>query len=359
MPMRTGYERAVPLRTGITSDLWSKVAQDDGEVVSIKGGVMTVKYANGKVDAVELGIRHGTWAGKTVPHEVITDHKVGDKIIKGKVISYNKNWYKPDSLYPDQVILSMATLARTVIWESDATFEDSSSISESLAKRLETRFSFPRVVSIPFDHEVRDLVEIGDVVGADDLACVLYPPMSVDASDRHNEVARDILERLRDKSPRMKKKGTVTAIKVRYSGEMEDMSESVRELVEHHDGILARKRKQMQLPIVDGSIEPNVRMNGTEIGTNTVNIEIMVDYDLAASGGDKVVWGHQLKSVPCEVFTGRLETLSGVKIDGIFGALSIEDRMVRSCYIMGTTNRLLSKTGEDACDIFFRNALKK
>ena len=76
-------------------------------------------------------------------------------------------------------------------------------------------------------------------------------------------------------------------------------------------------------------------------------------------GGDKVVWAHQLKSVPCEVITGKLETLTGIKLDGIFGALSIEDRMVRSVYVMGTTNRLLNKTGEDACDIFFRNALKK
>lgn len=335
------------------------MAEDDGEIASIKNGLITVKYGNGKSEIVELGVRHGTWAGKIIPHEIVTDFKVGDKVKAGEVLSYNKHYFSRDSLYPEQVIFMINTLARIVIWESKETFEDSSAISESLAERLETRFSYERVVSIPVDHEVRDLVKVGDKVEADDLACILYPPLSVDAADRHSEVARDILERLRDKSPRMKKKGVVTSIQVRYSGDIDSMSESVRDLVEHHDGILARKRKMMGEPIVDGSVPPNLRIDGKEIGNDVVNIIIKVDYDLATSGGDKLVWGHQLKSVPCEVFSGRLETLSGVKIDGIFGALSIEDRMVRSCYIMGTTNRLLAKTSEDASNIFFRNALNK
>ncbi len=318
-----------------------------------------MKFADGNTVVVELCTLYGTWAGKIVPHEVITDLKVGDKVKEGIPVAYNKHYYKKDSLYPDQVIFMNSTLARIVIWESDATFEDSSALTESLARRLATKFSKKRVVNVAFDHEVRDLVKVGDHVKADDLLCVLYPPLSTDAAERHDDVAREILERLSNESPRAKKKGVISKIGVRYSGEVEEMSETLRELVEHYDGEVARMRKQLKQPIVDGSISPNVRIDGKEIGNDSVNIIIHIDYDLAMSGGDKVVWAHQLKSVPCEVISGRLETRGGVKLDGIFGALSIEDRMVRSCYIMGTTNRLLDKTGEDACAIFFRNALKK
>lgn len=359
MPLGTGYERVMSRRTGVTGDLWSKIADRDGEVVSIKNNIITVKYADGETDVVEMGIRHGTWAGKTVPHEVITDLKAGDKVKNGTPIAYNKHYYRKDSLYPDQVVFMNATLARVVIWESDATFEDSSAISEGLAARLLTKFTKRRTVSVDFDFEIRDVKQVGDVVAANDLLCALYPPLSSDAANRHDEASREVLERLSSESPRAKKKGKITSIDVRYSGDVEEMSESLRDFVEHHDGELARKRKQMKEPIVDGSTAPNVRIDGTEIGNNKVCIEFKIDYDLSMVGGDKVVWAHQLKSVPCEVITGKLETLTGIKLDGIFGALSIEDRMVRSVYVMGTTNRLLNKTGEDACDIFFRNALKK
>lgn len=359
MPLGTGYERVMSRRTGVTGDLWSKIADKDGEVIGIKNNIITVKYANGETDVVELGTRHGTWAGKTVPHEVITDLKVGDKVKKGSPIAYNKHYYRKDSLYPDQVIFMNSTLARVVLWESDATFEDSSAMSEELAARLMTKFTKPRSVSVNFDFDIRDVKNVGDKVEADDFLCSIYPPLSSDAANRHDEVSREVFEKISSDSPRAKKKGVITSISVRYSGDIEEMSESLREFVEHHDGELARKRKQMKQPIVDGSVSPNVRINGTEVGNNKVVIEFKIDYNLAMVGGDKVVWAHQLKSVPCEVLTGKLETLSGVKIDGIFGALSIEDRMVRSVYFMGTTNRLLSKTGEDACGIFFRNALKK
>lgn len=359
MPLGTGYERVMVHRTGVTGDLWSKIAQGEGEVVSVKNGVITVKYDSGETDVVELGVRHGVWAGKTVPHEVITDLKAGDKVSKGTPIAYNKHYYSKDSLYSNQVVFKNATLARTVIWESDATFEDSSAITEELAERLMTKFTKRRTVSIDFDFGIRDAKEVGDLVEADDLLCVLYPPLSTDAANRHDEVTRDLLERLSTESPQAKKRGVITNIDVRYSGDPEEMSESLREFVEHHDGILARKRKQMKEPLVDGSTAPNVRIDGTEVGTNRVVVEYKIDYDLTMVGGDKLVWAHQLKSVPCEVITGGLETMGGVKIDGIFGALSVEDRMVRSVYLIGTTNRLLNKTGEDACAIFFRNALNK
>lgn len=358
MPLRTGYERIMAHRfKSIDGDLWAAMAKDDGEVVSIKNNVITVKYKDGETDAVELGVRHGVWSGQHVPHEVITELKVGDKVKKDNVIAYNKHYFKRDSLYPDQVIFANSTLARVVIWESDDTYEDSSAITSELAERLTTTFAEKRVVKVNFDFEIRNLVNVGDVVEADDLLCMLFPPLSTDAADRHDEIAQDILERLSNESPRAKKRGKITSIKVMYSGDIEKMTSSLKHLVEHHDGDIYRKCKQLKIQPHDGTIPPNVRVGGTEVGDDVVMIQIMIDYDLGMAGGDKVVFAHQAKSVVNGIVTGRLETKTGVKCQAIFGGRSIEARIIRSIYYMGTSNRLLKKIGDDAASIFFKNAI--
>jgi hypothetical protein len=53
------------------------------------------------------------------------------------------------------------------------------------------------------------------------------------------------------------------------------------------------------------------------------------------------VFGNQLKSIFGRIMSGRNETESGVAIDGIFGYLSISNRIVYSPELMGTTNSLL------------------
>lgn len=55
----------------------------------------------------------------------------------------------------------------------------------------------------------------------------------------------------------------------------------------------------------------------------------------------KAVFANQLKTVIGEVMDNEVTTESGTVIDAIFGKLSVDNRIVGSVDIMGTTNTLL------------------
>jgi hypothetical protein len=68
--------------------------------------------------------------------------------------------------------------------------------------------------------------------------------------------------------------------------------------------------------------------------------------------GDKGVFGNQLKTVFGEVMERDLFTESGVKVEAIFGAKSVADRIVSSPELNGTTTTLLDVIGDKAVALY-------
>jgi len=73
---------------------------------------------------------------------------------------------------------------------------------------------------------------------------------------------------------------------------------------------------------------------------------------VGVTAGDKLVYASQLKSVISRVMTGRNETESGEAIDALFGNTSVEDRMVLSPKLMGTTNTLLRVLSQHIASVY-------
>ena len=69
--------------------------------------------------------------------------------------------------------------------------------------------------------------------------------------------------------------------------------------------------------------------------------------------GDKAVFGNQMKTVVGRVIEGIHETENGDWYDSIFGCKSIQDRIVLSPLLLGTTNTLLRVIGEKAALEYF------
>ena len=59
-----------------------------------------------------------------------------------------------------------------------------------------------------------------------------------------------------------------------------------------------------------------------------------------------------MKTVFGDVFEKDIVSESGVKIDAIFGAKSIADRIVNSPFLIGTTTTLLKIIGQRAVRIY-------
>ena len=66
----------------------------------------------------------------------------------------------------------------------------------------------------------------------------------------------------------------------------------------------------------------------------------------------KGVFANQMKTVFSEVMAYEMKTESGEIIDAVFGQKSIENRIVLSPAIIGTTNVLLDIIGKKAAAIF-------
>lgn len=345
VPLRTGYERVLGMRTG---DLYCKTATRDGGVVkSIKDSVITIGYPDGTTDTYPIGRVFGKWSGEIVPHNLVTDLKVGETVKEGQAITYNSHYFQPDSMDPTAILYKNATLARTVFWEASETLEDSCGITESFAKRLVTRSTEIRNIRVEFTQEVRNLLAVGTTVDSNTILCTIYEPMT-GAEDIYEDDALDTLTQISSLNPTAKVRGVIERIEVIYSGELDHMTPSLQQLVSDSDRLLYRKNRQLGLPISTGQVEPGYRIDNNAMGNDSVIIKVYITRDVDMGVADKLVVGHQMKATVGSVLPDTLCTADGDAIDVISGYDALLRRMVLSVEFMGTTNTLLMKLNDMA-----------
>jgi hypothetical protein len=128
--LRTGYDNVLAHRT---SELYSKVAKDEGTVTKVTDDVIQVTYKDGTVDAYGLGLAIGEASGEFHSHTKVTDLKVGDKFNKGDVIGWDRQWFERDLFCPGQVAWKCGKMVRIALTEDSSVFEDSLVISRAFA----------------------------------------------------------------------------------------------------------------------------------------------------------------------------------------------------------------------------------
>lgn len=348
LPLRTGYEAAMPHRN---SDLFCFAARQDGVVVELTDTGVVVEYKDGTRKGVELGRRYGSSAGLTIPHEVVSPMKMGQKFKAGDIVSYNSDFYEFDFLNPKNVIWKGGVMVNTAIFECTDTLEDSSVISVSVANQMTTRMSKIRTIVLNFDQTVNKLVKLGREVEADDILCIIEDAVTADTG-LFDEESLDTLRVLGSHMPSAKTRGVVERIDVFYHGDKEDMSESVRALVNTSDRLLAQRLKARGRKPLTGSVDESFRVEGTPLALDTLAIRIYITGDVPMGVGDKGVFGNQLKTVIGRVMDDTTTAEDGTPIEAIFGYKSISDRIVLSPEIIGTTSTLLEVIGKKAFEIY-------
>lgn len=348
MPARTGYERVLAHRT---DELFAKTARTDGKVTNKSENVITVTYSDGEVVSYEIGRRFGRWGGYNLPHDIHTDLKVGDAVKLGTPIVYNKQFFERDYLDKNQVIYKTGILARTVLWEGVDTLEDSSALSLKLADKLVSELTEVRNIKVPFDLEVKNLIKPGTKVEPESILCRLHT-VTQGNRDIFDEDALSVLDLLSSNSPKAKMTGVVDKIEVLYSGELENMSESLLAIAEQSDSQIRKFNKQLGKRATDGYVEAGYRVGGDPIENNTAIIRVYITGEQGMGVGDKAVFGNNLKTVICRIMNGPYTTEDGIEVDAIFGYTSIANRIVLSSELMGTTNTLCVLLGEKAVKLY-------
>lgn len=344
MPLRTGYERVIGHRT---PPLYCTTSKKPGGVVKeVNKKSVVVEYPDGEVIAIETGRIFGKWSGKVIPHEIICPVKVGDKLDVGAVIAYNKHYFQPDVLDPSQVLLKPGVLARTVLWESTGTLEDSCGMSRKFASKLGTSSSHPRYIPIRYDQEIMNLLKVGEMVDPESILCTVYNPVGGALDVYQGENALNTIQDLESLNPKAEHTGKVEKIEIFYCGENDEMSESLRMVVDASDTRIYRERKEMRQRTVDGRVDPGYRIDGKTMHDGMAMLVVYITGNTAMGIGDKCVFANQMKSVVGNIYPEPMTSKDGKEIDCDFGYLSIMNRIVNSAILTGTTNTLLVALGE-------------
>tara|TARA_Y100001956_G_scaffold9851_1_gene8645 strand:- start:7201 stop:11352 length:4152 start_codon:yes stop_codon:yes gene_type:complete len=341
-PYRTGSEKLAAHRT---SSKHASVATQDGKVTDVTEDSIVVKYADKTEVEYPLGRWFGSHEGATYPHDMATTFKKGDTFKARDVLAYNAKHFEPDVISPRQVNWKNGVLATIALIEGEPTFEDSNTISPELSAKLVSETTKVKEVAIKFDQLVTEMAKVKDKVGVDSILCTFADDVTGGTGTFTDEAAAT-LRKVSSHSPRAKVKGHIDKIEVVYHGDIEDMSESVAEIVKRADRQRKKEAKAANGKIAEtGSVDGSYRIEGVPLAYNEIAIRFYISHMSPMVGGDKGVVANQMKTTVQDLMVGKNEAEDGTPMDGYFGRNGIEGRIVGSIYQIGTTNPICIESG--------------
>lgn len=323
--LRTGYENIVPHRT---SELYSKVARDDGKVVEVVDDCLTVEYKDGSRDTYPLGLVIGEASGEYHRHTRVTDLKAGDTFRKGDIVGWDAQWFARDPFCPGQVAWMAGKMVRIAMVEDQDVYEDSIAIDQGFAQ--ECRTPFIKISRFPVE-VVQNLVmkvKVGDVVEQDAILCNVEDPHLVEGEQLDD--FKEQANKYGIKQVRSKHHGRVIAIEVRYNSPLDKMSESLRKFAVQKDKETKRKA------LIEGSaVENNAISNAFNVTRPTIApgkayVMIYIESMDASTNADKYVIGNQMKATVGRIMGKPMTTKSGLQIQVKASFKGMFNRMVLS-----------------------------
>lgn len=348
----TGYENVLAHRN---NELYCKVAENDGEVIKVDKHGLYVKYIDNKTDSYPLGITLGKASGEIHKHVRVTDLKVGAKFTKGDVIGWNSQFYDRDILNPMQVALKFSTMANIALTEGQFQFEDSLEVSETFSQESKSSFIKSKEINVKFTETVTLLKNINDLVEYDSILCEIEDPVTGGLTIPDENLIG--LTKLGIIQKKAETTGKIIKIDVFYNGNVDEMSNSLKDIVTNADKQLAKEMAAIETNYkVTGNINSNLNVQKPSIYPNTVKIIFQIERELPSTHADKFVAGIQMKGTTGNIFTGVIKgLLDDQPIDIKFSCKSLYSRMVVSLrnklvackYIKGiNTNTLKIYLGE-------------
>lgn len=345
-PCRTGYESVVGFRAGA---LYANYADENGEVVAVNKHAVHVKYGQ-TVKAYPVGVVFGKWSGKIIPHRLVPAVKVGDRVKTEDVITYNSHFFSFDPIAPDHLAMHFGQVARVAFLDYRDTHEDGTAFSRKFADKLVTTVTHVRDILVDSHVGVTGLLSVGDHVEPDTVLCQLSPAM--DTGLAISSGALDTLKRVSSLSPKAKSVGVIEKIEMLYTCEPEQMSSSLRELVEESDSRLIARKRQLKENLADGRVSVGFRSGGKVLGDNQVLIQVYITEEIGYRDGDKAVVAHQLKTVTGHVVEEGFHDEDNKPIDIMFGAKAVAARIVGSVQIMGGVGTIMAEIGKRMAEAY-------
>lgn len=373
-----GAEKVLPYHL---SSEFIITAEDDGVIVDKKEDFIVVKYKNGKYRSIDtsLHLKKNSASGFFIESQLISELEVGDKVSKNDVLAWDNKAFKKNPKNGEAAMRLGPLLKAAIIPEWDI-YEDSAPISANASKKMTTTMAMPVKVSLNKNATVSKMMKVGDHINAGE-AIIVFDNYSEDEdvmkmlqSLRENE-AEDIIESNSNRKI-SHYTGTISKIDIATTVELDELSDSLRAIVEKYWKKLEKREKVLDKYSNSGDlnyyksgnvitttpepIEPDYqgRINGEKVDEGVV-ITFYVSFKDTMARGDKLASQFALKGITSHVIEEGMEPRSEFRpeepIDLIIAPLSVSARKVPSVFISMPATKLLIEAKRHLKDFWENN----
>lgn len=357
---------------------FSKRLADDAEVLMINDKYLKLRYpkvlVDGKsyeevihLDAVERNSAKAFFIPNTLVLNSKLKLKKGSKIPKNTIVAYNPNFYQE---FGSEIVFKSGPIVNVAIHSTQYAYEDATVLSESLAKKLQTKILKRIAVKVSPRMKIFEAkLSLGKISAGDVLIKV-----SEDSGSEYLNAMYDS-ESLNDYLMRVKKSnynGVIKDIFVYYKLSQDDkkhMDPSIKkfmtEIDKYYRELYNGSELAKNLPayavnkLIDHVTEftdnRNNKVNGDIIEKGEILIEYFIEINKNFSSGDKITIGNTaLKGVTSKIFPDNKMPVgveTGKRYDLILSTFSPLKRMIYSTFLNGVLTQCMQKMNNDIRDI--------
>lgn len=310
------------------------MATQDGTITKLTDRLIEVTYKDGTKDSGIIG----NWStrpesNKAFKNTVITDLVLNSTVKTGDAISWNSAFFEKDWLFKNALVYKMATYGNIALSEEVLTNEDSSIVCKSMYSKLLTNVYYTHSAIFKATDMLADIPELNAKLKPDTyLYTIVNSTLGVSGLSR---AVVDSLQEIKNNSGVAGKEGVLDYIEIFYNSELSELSTTFQDLIKNKKLVRSAKKVSNQYSV-----------DGRPLMKGQIQLVYYIATKQEAGVGEKAVLANQLKSIIGDVVSYDITTLNGIEIDGLFSKISIENRVVNSAYIMGTTNLTLHEFGK-------------
>ena len=348
----------------LSTDRFAFKAKKKGKVEELTEDYILIAYEDGTKEFINLKetIEKNSDGGYFVPLKLdaVKGLKVGSRVQEGQVVAYDKYSFSNSVGETDSLAYNVGKLAKVAVINSDEGFEDSGTITERMAEKLATRVELEFQVTLDKRTQVLSMKKIGDYVEAGQALMTWQAPFDDEEADSlMKSLTSDEVSELGKRKLESGVTGIVKGIKMYRTIELEDMSDSLRKVVNAYEKPLKELRKKLEENHLDVSqIPAHYILPATgklKKCQNAVLIVYYVEYKDTVGVGDKVVYFSANKAVEKSLIPRGKEPYTEFRpnehIDAFVSEVSIDRRMVTSTIIYGALQKLMIELDRSVKDI--------
>ena len=367
-----GSERVIQYHC--TKD-WVFVAKENGEVKEFdeKLGLLIVEYENGEHDAIDLNrIAKNGAGGFNVSKHMNSNVKKGDKFKKNDILAYDDKFFSENSAFGNR--FNIGSFQKVALLSSSLTYEDSSYVSKKLSREMATDVVMQKQAVLGPNTNVDFMVKIGDKVQNGDELIRFEKSFDDDVINQllfnvGDEFKEEIIMSGKDKI-KSKYAGVIEDIKVYCTVDLEELSPSLRQIVNQYYSKIKAKKKMLEKYDNSGSVvkcnmlfnEPTgkVETNNGKLRGAIVNEGVLIEFYIKVHDelgiGDKIVFFSALKSIVGSIIPEGQEAYTLYRpeetIDAVLSCNSLIARGITSAPKMLMSNKLLVELSRKLKDIY-------